>query len=479
MSCTSRSSICSVLTAKDLEAFVDAYKIPEHFPPTLSGPDESAEFTHDRIVIYTLSFSSCGVCYPLSAFKVDLLRHFGVHFSQLHPLGFMRVVHFELSCVAVFGEPSVPLFCMFYKLISDGDWCTFAKRKDSVSPPCYSFMPTSTYPKVWKSRFIFVSAAMMLESPPLRDPKAAIEDSVPVLSANEIVQWKRVLENPTRAFTFPEGVLAMGGLSPFYSVWPKTFIGKKGVEKKVLEGSVQAGDSAIEGKDEEGSSDGKKDSQGSLRVKSSSNDEDDEDLETRLSRKQKVAQTSSPKVAPVPRNIRLRLRSASNQKTFPATKASSELHPAGVKGSLSKHLRSSSLISEPLLGSSKASIEIPTAPSSSRVRDKTPEISAARITPTFNVSPLHATGTSKPSHPEGLVSQSLCKGFFRGAGMLQLMDELRRENEGLRIDLKTSQTVAAELRCQVTDAERRLLEEKGAGVMLEQKELVWERERMA
>ncbi|KAJ0710135.1 hypothetical protein HanOQP8_Chr09g0308731 [Helianthus annuus] len=229
MSRTGRSSIRSVLTAKDLEAFVDAYKIPERFSPILPGPDESAECTPDRIVIYNLSFSSCGVPYPLSAFKVDLLRHFGVHFSQLHPLGFMKVVHLELSCVAVFGEPSVPLFCMFYKLISDGDWFTFAKRKDSVSPPCYSFMPTSTYSKEWKSLFIFVSAAMIPESPLLRDPKAAIEESVMVLFADEIVQWKRMHENPTRAFTFPEGVLSMGGLSPFYSVRPKAFFGKKDV----------------------------------------------------------------------------------------------------------------------------------------------------------------------------------------------------------------------------------------------------------
>ncbi|KAJ0746403.1 hypothetical protein HanOQP8_Chr05g0177201 [Helianthus annuus] len=221
---------------------------------------------------------------------------------------------------------------MFYKLISDGDWFTFAKRKDSVSPPCYSFMPTSTYPKEWKSRFIFVSAAMIPESPPLRDAKAVIEDSVPVLSADEIVQWKWTHENPTRAFTFPEGVLAMGGLSPFYSVRPKAFfwqeryssilgfvcyfcaemtlwgllqgdykdvkfmVGDKvepsmsrGVEKKVPESSVQAGDSVAEGKDEEGSSDGKEDSQGSLRMKSSSNDEGDEDLETRLVHKRKAA----------------------------------------------------------------------------------------------------------------------------------------------------------------------------------------------
>ncbi|KAF5795645.1 hypothetical protein HanRHA438_Chr08g0353511 [Helianthus annuus] len=361
-------------------------------------------------------------------------------------------------------------------------------------------------------------------------------------------------EIPTRAFTFPEGVLAMGGLAPFtqsgqklslerkMTLWDllhgdcrdvKFMLGDKvepsmsrGLEKKVPKSSIQAGDSAVKGKDEEGSSNGKEDSQGSLRMKSSSNNEYDEDLETRLIRKRKAAR-------PV---------ALSGQKTFPAVKATSELPPVGAKGSLSKHLRSSSLISEPLLGSSKALIEVPTAHFSSRVRDKTPEISAARITPAFDVSPLHATGTSKPSHPEGLVSQSplpplfadalpvpyvpkwkitpstvvgtpetardflayvvppshkfmnsvlrsdlfdyqysmsLCEGFFRGAGMLQRMDELRRENEGLKADLKTSQTVAAELRCRVTDAERKLLEETGAGAMLEQRGHVWERERMA
>ncbi|MFS7934093.1 hypothetical protein Hanom_Chr05g00387531 [Helianthus anomalus] len=127
MSRTSRSLIRSVLTMKDLESLVETYKIPERFSPTLLGPNELAECTPDQIVLYTLAFSSCGVWYPLSPLKIALLRHFVVHFSQLHPLGFMRVVHFELSCVAVSGELSVPLFCMLYKLILDGDWFTFAK----------------------------------------------------------------------------------------------------------------------------------------------------------------------------------------------------------------------------------------------------------------------------------------------------------------------------------------------------------------
>ncbi|KAJ0516741.1 hypothetical protein HanHA89_Chr11g0417181 [Helianthus annuus] len=64
-------------------------------------------------------------------------------------------------------------------------------------------------------------------------------------------------------------------------------------------------------------------------------------------------------------------------------------------------------------------------------------------------------------------SMSLCEGLFRGIGMLQRVDNLRRENAGLKSDLKTSQIVAAELQCQ------------GAGVMLEQKEHAWAREMAA
>ncbi|MFS8024646.1 hypothetical protein Hanom_Chr16g01465801 [Helianthus anomalus] len=60
-------------------------------------------------------------------------------------------------------------------------------------------------------------------------------------------------------------------------------------------------------------------------------------------------------------------------------------------------------------------------------------------------------------------SMSLYEGLFRGVGMLQRVDDMRKENEGLKSDLKTSQTVAAELRCQVVEAERKLHEEKVRG----------------
>ncbi|MFS7943726.1 hypothetical protein Hanom_Chr06g00503621 [Helianthus anomalus] len=54
--------------------------------------------------------------------------------------------------------------------------------------------------------------------------------------------------------------------------------------------------------------------------------------------------------------------------------------------------------------------------------------------------------------------------------MLQRVNELRGINEQLRAELKTSQTIAAELRCRVTDVERKLLEEKEQMAWAEEKE---------
>ncbi|KAM0014357.1 hypothetical protein Hdeb2414_s0016g00496981 [Helianthus debilis subsp. tardiflorus] len=195
---------------------------------------------------------------------------------------------------------------------------------------------------------------------------------------------------------------------------------------QVTGGSVQTGGAAAVEGDEGASSDGKESSPDSLQVKDSSHD-DKEDLESRLARKRKAV---SPKPVPAPRDIRLRLRSASGQKAPPAMKATSELPPIGVKGSLSKHLRSSSFVSEPLL--------------SSVVR--TPE--TARDFLSHAVPPSHRFMNSalRDDLFGDQYSMSLCEGFFRGVGLLQRVDDLRKENEGLKSDLKTSQSVAGELR---------------------------------
>ncbi|KAM0035183.1 hypothetical protein Hdeb2414_s0015g00443351 [Helianthus debilis subsp. tardiflorus] len=343
---------------------------------------------------------------------------------------------------------------------------------------------------------------MIPESPLPRDVEAAIEDSVPTLSANETIQWKRMYENPTRAFTFSEGILARG-VKPFLLGSPQGFFSTKKLTLwRLLQGDSKDvkfvigyrrvcsgwGSAVVEG-GEGTSSDGEESSHDPLPVNQSSHDKD-EDLQVRLVRKRKAV---SPKPAPAPRDIRQKLQSASGQKPPPSTNAASELSLVGVKFSLSKHLRSSSLVSAPLL-------RFLLAPPLPAFRTSKPS--------QFEVSPHHATGTRKPSQFEGLVprsplaplfvdalpftyvskwkithssvigtpetardflshavppshrfmnsalrddlfedqyNMSLCEIFFRGAGMLQRVDDLRRANEELKGELKTFQSVAAEL----------------------------------
>ncbi|KAJ0782885.1 hypothetical protein HanLR1_Chr01g0013281 [Helianthus annuus] len=125
MSRKGRSLIRSIGTKEELESFFTAYKIWSEFTPSLPGLNDPVVCSPERIVVYTLSFSFCGVRYPLSPFKMALLKHYCIRFSQLHPLAFMRIVHLELSSAAFAGEPSLPLFRRFYRLRSDGDRFTF------------------------------------------------------------------------------------------------------------------------------------------------------------------------------------------------------------------------------------------------------------------------------------------------------------------------------------------------------------------
>ncbi|KAM0012623.1 hypothetical protein Hdeb2414_s0050g00750861 [Helianthus debilis subsp. tardiflorus] len=150
MSRKGRALIYSVITPENLKSFVSSYRIPSGLSPRMSGPTEPITCSSERIVIHSLSFSVCGVWYLLSSFKMERLNHYGILFSQVHPLAFLRIVHFELTYALFTGVPTVPLYRHFYCLRSDGDWFTYDKRQDSVSLPCYSFILTSTYPKEWK-----------------------------------------------------------------------------------------------------------------------------------------------------------------------------------------------------------------------------------------------------------------------------------------------------------------------------------------
>ncbi|KAJ0815279.1 hypothetical protein HanPSC8_Chr17g0795681 [Helianthus annuus] len=186
---------------------------------------------------------------------------------------------------------------------------------------------------------------MLFEPLPIRDPASVLADGVPPLSATKDVLWRRMYEHSTHAFNFPEGILAMGGLSPFYPTRPKAlyegremsfwsllqancrgiFYVVEGVVNQEMGGVLGGGAPNVEGLNAElvlgegtpslegASHKGSEGSQNSPQVENVSCD--DEDLETRLSRKRKPDPTiGTSDVVPEVRNIRSRLQSASSKK---------------------------------------------------------------------------------------------------------------------------------------------------------------------
>ncbi|MFS7933702.1 hypothetical protein Hanom_Chr04g00382901 [Helianthus anomalus] len=122
-------------------------------------------------------------------------------------------MHFELTCTAFGAVPSVGLF----------RWFTISGR----------MMIGSLLKSVKdnKNCFIFVSPDLLPEALPFGDLTLAIEDDAPTVSLSKNAFWKRMCENPTHSFNFPEGMLVLGGVSALLSYRPKAIV--DGVDKSL------------------------------------------------------------------------------------------------------------------------------------------------------------------------------------------------------------------------------------------------------
>ncbi|GJV54061.1 hypothetical protein Tco_1449802 [Tanacetum coccineum] len=138
----------------DLNDLIIKYKIPHDLHPRLPLEEfVMSELPDDAIGIYHRMFDFSGVRIPFCLFLLALIKHYRVYFSQLCPLGLNKVITFEVLCRSLQIEPTVALFRVFQTLCKQGDWFSFAKRRDP-SPAIPDAM-------VW------------------RHPDAAIDDSRP------------------------------------------------------------------------------------------------------------------------------------------------------------------------------------------------------------------------------------------------------------------------------------------------------------
>ncbi|KAM0039637.1 hypothetical protein Hdeb2414_s0012g00384331 [Helianthus debilis subsp. tardiflorus] len=96
----------SVLTQRQLDKFIQEYRIPLDLNPVLPSKNESIyPFRQGKFPLYTR------VC----------------NFANYSN-------HFEISCRALDQRPDLDVFRYFYEFITANDWYTFAHRKGISSP---------------------------------------------------------------------------------------------------------------------------------------------------------------------------------------------------------------------------------------------------------------------------------------------------------------------------------------------------------
>ncbi|KAJ0480685.1 hypothetical protein HanIR_Chr13g0634491 [Helianthus annuus] len=322
-----------------------------------------------------------------------------------------------------------------------------------------------------ENRFICVFPSLLPESLPARDPVAVIEDGIPPLSSDEEALWKLMYENSTRAFNFPEGILAIGDLSPFYPSCPKAFLKGKG---KSSIGSCFPDEFCYLG--------------------------GDEDLETRLSRKRKFdLDVGTSGVVPEVRDIHSKLRSASNKKSQSTSQTMSEALPVGTKAPVAVPASSAPLlVKKSQEGNVKpveavAHISLPQTSVKSKVHAPSSrvwsllaplfeegypppyapnwKITSSSIISTGEIAREFMSHALPPSQRfmnvvldpqifEDQYCMAVCESFSWGAGMLRHVQVLKEDKKDLEDRLKSSLTIAVELQCWVVIVERLLLEKE-------------------
>ncbi|KAJ0609197.1 hypothetical protein HanRHA438_Chr03g0138251 [Helianthus annuus] len=142
---------------------------------------------------------------PATTFLLDILTFYNIHLSQLHPIGMVRVRHFEFVCRTMNIEPTVPRFMVFHQMHCTQGFYSFVQRatakKILLNPP-KSFHD-------WKQKFFFIKAGVI----PMRMVLRGKED-VPIetlQTPSEETWYQDLKEIPNIAL--PEKALVGAGMS--------------------------------------------------------------------------------------------------------------------------------------------------------------------------------------------------------------------------------------------------------------------------
>ncbi|GJY91532.1 hypothetical protein Tco_0506728 [Tanacetum coccineum] len=144
------------------------------------------------IGLYTEQLEQEGLRIPFSSFFLAVIKHFGVHVSQLVPMRVNRVILFEIRCISLRINPSVSLFRVFYKLCKQGHWFSFENKTGRGTRKYFKEVTTSL--KGWKKKFFLLDRRTIQDVMPWRHGDTDLHDDLPTnYNEDDVSRLSKVL----------------------------------------------------------------------------------------------------------------------------------------------------------------------------------------------------------------------------------------------------------------------------------------------
>ncbi|KAF5786532.1 hypothetical protein HanXRQr2_Chr10g0442051 [Helianthus annuus] len=140
------------------DSMVQKFKFPDSWG--VQYPDEgqtTANAPAGYITLFWDYFAEGKFRLPVTKFFLEILSYYKFHISQTHPIGMVRIRHFEFLCLSMHIEPTVNRFRVFYQMHCSQVFYSFAQRasaKKILSNPPKSFHD-------WKPKFFFIKAGVI------------------------------------------------------------------------------------------------------------------------------------------------------------------------------------------------------------------------------------------------------------------------------------------------------------------------------
>ncbi|GJY84914.1 hypothetical protein Tco_0498940 [Tanacetum coccineum] len=183
----------SDLTSSKLKAVVNEYCIPLDLHPRLPPPGMTMNRLPSRYIgLYVEQLEQGGLRIPFSSFFLVVIRHFGVHVSQLVSMGVNRVILFKIRCLSLYINPTVSLFRVFYKLCKQGHWFSFENKTGRGTRKCFKEVTMSL--KGWKRKFFLLDRRAIPDAMPWRHGDIDLHDDLPAnYNENDVARLSEFL----------------------------------------------------------------------------------------------------------------------------------------------------------------------------------------------------------------------------------------------------------------------------------------------